>query len=290
MFVLPKGKSNKIGGITMKIKTIISLITVATMLQTGVSAQAKFVEQESTITLNANGGYLGSGYIGTKTEIELETEKGKIKLPLPYRTSDYDFEGWYTKDGEKVTSKTEYYEDTTLNAKWNIIGQRTITFATDGGSDILPLTTKYGDKVSLENVIPTKQGFAFKGWYTDPRTKQNRVTEITMTENITVYAKWEQISNTVNTIGKDRIYMTDEEIEMRKEILKRQYPPTFSNDQITKLIQLLKQTEVQQPTPQPTQTAMTYIEGFGYVPQGNATKTTIGNSTGDIDKIVANME
>ncbi len=67
--------------------------------------------------------------------------------------------GWYTEDGEKVTSKTEYYEDTTLNAKWNIIGKRTITSATDDGSDILPLTTKYGDNVSLENVIPTKQGW-----------------------------------------------------------------------------------------------------------------------------------
>ncbi len=89
----------------MKIKTIIGLITVAAMLQTGVSAQAKFVEQESTITLNANGGYIGSGYMGTKTEIELKTEKGKIKLPLPYRTSDYDFIGWYTEDGEKVSYK-----------------------------------------------------------------------------------------------------------------------------------------------------------------------------------------
>ncbi len=38
----------------MKVKTIISLITVATMLQTGASARAKFVEQESTITLVAN--------------------------------------------------------------------------------------------------------------------------------------------------------------------------------------------------------------------------------------------
>ncbi len=274
----------------MKIKTIIGLITVATMLQTGVSAEPRFVEQESTITLNANGGYIGSGYMGTKTEIELETEKGRIKLPLPYRTSDYDFIGWYTEDGEKVTSKTEYYEDTTLNAKWNIIGQRTLTFATDGGTDILPLTTKYGNKVSLENVIPIKEGFAFKGWYTDPRTKQNRVTEITMTENLTVYALWKQISNSVNVIGKDRIYMTDEEIEMRKEILKRQYPPKFSNDQITKLIKLLQEMLKQAEVQQPTQTATTYIEGFGYVPQGNATKTTIGNSTGDIHKMVGTMK
>ncbi len=101
-----------------------------------------------------------------------------------------------------------------------------------------------------------------------------------MTENITVYALWEQTSNKVNTIIKDRIYMTDEEIEIRTEILKRQYPPTLSNNQITKPIQLLqellKQAEVQpQPTTQPTQTAKTYIEGFGYVSQGNTTTTTI---------------
>ncbi len=233
-------------------KTIIALITAVALLQTGVSAQAKFAEHESIITLDANGGYLDSGYLGTKNEIKLETEKGRIKLPLPYRTSDYDFEGWHNEDGEKVTSKTEYYEDTTLKAKWNIIGERTLIFATDGGSDILPLTTKYGDKVSLDNVIPTKQGFAFKGWYTDPRTKQNRVTEITMTENITLYARWEQTSNAVNVIGKDRIYMTDEEIEMRREILKRQYPPAFSNDQIVRLIQILQELLKQpQYTPSP---------------------------------------
>lgn len=73
----------------MKIKAIISLITVATMLQAGVSAESLLIEQESTITLSANGGYLSSGYLVTKTEIKLKTEKGRIKLPLPYRTSGY---------------------------------------------------------------------------------------------------------------------------------------------------------------------------------------------------------
>ena len=279
----------------MKVKTIISLITVATILQTGVSAETHFAEHESIITLNANGGYLSSRYLGTKSKIELETEKGRIRLPLPYRTSDYDFEGWYTEDGEKVTSQTEYYEDTTLNAKWNITGHRTLTFATDGGSDILPLTTKYADNVNLEKLIPTKQGFTFKGWYTDPRTKQNRVTETTMTDDITVYAKWEQISNTVNTIQKDWIYWTDEEIAINEEIKKKQYKPSYSSEQITKLIQLLqnliKQTDVQhQHTPHPTHIATTYIEGFGYVTQGNATTTIIGESSGDIYKTVGMME
>lgn len=200
-----------------------------------------FVEHESKITLDANGGYLGSGYLGTQNKIEVTTEKGRIELPLPYRTSDYDFEGWYTEDGDKVTSDTEYYKDATLYAKWNIIGTRTITFSSDGGTDILPVTAKYGEKVSIASLIPTKPEFAFKGWYTDPRSKENRVTEITLTDDITVYAKWEQISNTVNTIGKDRIYMTDEEIAANREIMKNQYKPAYSTEHILKLIQMLQQ-------------------------------------------------
>ena len=236
----------------MKKKLVILTLLMALALQSTVSAatiktygQDKndnpyFVEEESTITLDANGGYIGSGYLGTKTEVEMTTEKGKIKLPLPYRTSDYDFIGWYTEDGDKVTSDTEYYTDATIYAKWEIIGKRTITFSADGGSDILPITAKYGEKVSITNLIPTKQGFAFKGWYTDPRTKENRVTEITLTEDITVYAKWEQISGNVNIIGKDRIYMTDEEIAMNREIMKNQYKPTYNVQQIMSLIEMLQ--------------------------------------------------
>lgn len=237
----------------MKKKAIVAGLLAALILPSAVSAaeiktyglnkndNSYFVEHESKITLDANGGYLGSGHLGTVEAVEVTTKKGRIELPLPYRTSDYDFEGWYTEDGDKVTSDTEYYKDATLYAKWNIIGKRTITFSSDGGTDILPVTAKYGEKVSIASLIPTKQGFAFKGWYTDPQTKENRVTEITLTDDITVYAKWEQISNTVNIIGKDRIYMTDEEIAANREIMKNQYKPTYSNEQILKLIQMLQQ-------------------------------------------------
>lgn len=72
-----------------------------------------------------------------------------------------------------------------------------------------------------------------------------------------------------------------------------QYKPTYSTEQIEKLIQLLqemlKQTRNKPiSTPQPTQT--TYIEGFGYVPQGNATTITIGESNGNIHKVVGIMK
>ena len=63
---------------------------------------------ERVITLNCNGGSLYGGIY--KTDItEAVTEQNKIKLPLPYKSSDYQFEGWFTENGEKVSSDTEYY-------------------------------------------------------------------------------------------------------------------------------------------------------------------------------------
>lgn len=239
----------------MKAKTIISTIAVIAMLQPGVSAaeissygqaqtggQQVFAEKEFIVTLDANGGFLGDGYVGTKPEITLITHKGRIKLPIPYWNSDYEFEGWYTEDEEKVSSKTVYFADAVLYAKWDIIGTRTLTFSSDGGSDVAPMTGMYGSTVNIENYVPTKAGYIFKGWYTDPRTKENQVREITFDENKTVYAKWEQTAQNHISIGKDHIYMTDEEIAEKKERLQQEREPEqkLTDAQIRRLIELLK--------------------------------------------------
>ena len=71
------------------------------------------------------------------------------------------------------------------------IGNVTLQFASDGGSFIRPITKRYGESISLENYIPTKYGYTFKGWFTDPRTKQNQVTTFKFTKPDVLYAKWE---------------------------------------------------------------------------------------------------
>ena len=71
---------------------------------------------ERVITLNCNGGSLYGGIY--KTDItQAVTEQNKIKLPLPYKSSDYQFEGWFTESGEKVSSDTEYYSDNTADRR-----------------------------------------------------------------------------------------------------------------------------------------------------------------------------
>ncbi len=143
-----------------------------------------------------------------------------------------------------------------------IMGDVTLQFASDGGSFIRPVTKRYGESISLESYVPTQYGYTFAGWFTDPRTKVNRVTTFTFTTPDVLYAKWEKnpeepINPNDEIMSKDTCYLTDEEIKIRNEIIKEQNKA--------------------------------YIEGFGYAAPSK-TKTIIIDSDGDINKTVGTMD
>lgn len=73
---------------------------------------------------------------------------------------------------------------------WELNTTRTVIFASDGGTYIRPLEKEMGTVIHLNEYIPVKNGYIFDGWYSDPRTKIERVNEITLNESIVVYAKW----------------------------------------------------------------------------------------------------
>ena len=138
----------------------------------------------------------------------------------------------------------------------------TLQFASDGGSFIRPITKRYGESINLESYIPTKYGDTFKGWFTDPRTKQNQVTTFKFTKPDVLYAQWEKnpeepINPNGEIMAKDTCYLTDEETKIRNEIKEEKNKA--------------------------------YIEGFGYVAPSK-TKTIIVDSDGDINKMVGTME
>ena len=143
-----------------------------------------------------------------------------------------------------------------------IVGNVTLTFASEGGSFIRPITKRYGESINLESYVPTKYGYTFKGWFTDPRTKQNQVTTFKFTKPDVLYAKWEKnpeesINPKAEIMAKDTCYLTDEETKIRNEIIEEKNKA--------------------------------YIEGFGCVAQSK-TKTIIVDSDGDINKMVGTME
>ena len=66
----------------------------------------------------------------------------------------------------------------------------TVTFNANEGSTVSPVTVVNG-KTVVKPVDPTKEGYAFLGWYSDSELKNAfDFTSATVTKNITLYAKW----------------------------------------------------------------------------------------------------
>lgn len=68
----------------------------------------------------------------------------------------------------------------------------TVTFNTDGGSQIENQKVMYGQLVEVEE-NPVKEGYTFTGWYTDKDFKnQFDVTKDKVSDSITLYSGWEK--------------------------------------------------------------------------------------------------
>ena len=65
----------------------------------------------------------------------------------------------------------------------------TVTFDTQGGSQIDPITVGEGEALTLPQT-PTKEGYIFDGWYLDDSFVEQFNATQTISANITVYAKW----------------------------------------------------------------------------------------------------
>ncbi|MDE6274624.1 MAG: InlB B-repeat-containing protein, partial [Clostridiales bacterium] len=110
----------------------------------------------------------------------------------------YAFKGWYKDEAceEIFDFDAPVFEDTTLYASW--IEVYTVSFEVNGGSAVTAVSVENGSAVTApEN--PTKEGYAFKGWYADEELTTAYDFEAAVTGNLTVYAKW----NAVYTVTFD---------------------------------------------------------------------------------------
>ena len=102
-----------------------------------------------------------------------------IEPDVPSRQG-YQFTDWYLDD-TKYGFNAAVTGDMTLTARWTV-NQYTITFDTDGGSEVAPITQGYGTTITAPEA-PTKSGYTFMGW--------NPEIPVTMpAEDRTVTAQW----------------------------------------------------------------------------------------------------
>ena len=128
------------------------------------------------------------------TDIKFYNDALTLRGALFTRTG-YTQTGWATVDGgEKVYGLDAVYtknEALTLYPVWNT-NQYTITFDTNGGSEIAPITQDYGTAITAP-ADPTREGYTFIGW--------DREIPTTMpAENITLKARWKDIEKPTGEI------------------------------------------------------------------------------------------
>ena len=128
------------------------------------------------------------------TDVKLYNDNLTLRGALFTRTGHTQV-GWATVDGgEKVYGFDDVYtknEALTLYPVWNT-NKYTITFDTNGGSEIAPITQDYGTAITAP-ANPTREGYTFIGW--------DREIPTTMpAENITLKAKWKDIEKPTGEI------------------------------------------------------------------------------------------
>ncbi|MCM1220715.1 MAG: InlB B-repeat-containing protein [Lachnospiraceae bacterium] len=167
------------------------------------------------LTVNPNGG-TAVNESGTKTTNAFKVTKNQLiylganfnsmTWANPSRTG-YTFIGWYTSatggtkvhgaDGKCVNDgayfKNGNYQkasDLTLYAQWQA-NKYTVTLNADGGTcDKKSISVTYDSKYGILP-IPTLEGYNFTGWFDENNNKITADTNVSITEDKVLTAKWE---------------------------------------------------------------------------------------------------
>ena len=143
-----------------------------------ITLYAKWTANTYTITFDTAGG----------SEIAPITQDygTAITVPADPTREGYTFIGWEGEFPETMPA-----HNMTVTAQWKI-NRYTITFDTNGGSEIAPITQDYGTPITAP-ADPTREGYTFIGW--------DREIPTTMpAENITLKARWKDIEKPTGEI------------------------------------------------------------------------------------------
>ena len=145
-----------------------------------------------TVSFDPNGGI---GLMDPVTTVELSD----YVLPLNRYTAPEGkvFAGWNLGNvGEKI----KVTENITLVAQWKDDAKSptyTVSFYTDGGSEVASQTVKRGEK-AIRPADPEKEGYHFDGWYRSIMYTSAYTFDSPVISNLMIYAKWSTDNVTVH--------------------------------------------------------------------------------------------
>lgn len=144
---------------------------------------AKFTVNQYSITFNSNG--------GTAVTTLTQNYLSDVIEPTEPTRAGYEFNGWYTDNNtfnNLYVFSTMPLNGIALHAQWIAIDY-TITFNSNGGSSVSPITQAFGTSVTAPT-DPTNGELVFQGWYSDEALTQLYQFTTMPLNGITLYAKW----------------------------------------------------------------------------------------------------
>ena len=190
---------------------------VGQVLTEDVNVYAYYLENETPVASE----YTITFYIDGEAVDSIETSGNeRLTLPAAPEKDDHTFEGWFFDNGtwqERLTAntyeETPLTEDVSVYAYYKKIGgsepeqpqEYTVIFEVDHGTPIAPITTSRID----EEPQTTRDGYTFAGWYKDGGFVKNAVFPYEVTEDQTLYAKWEKNKYTVRFDTDGGTYVSD---------------------------------------------------------------------------------
>ena len=168
---------------------------------------SKTPPKEFTVSFNSNG--------GNEVAAQTVVEGDKATKPINPTKDGFTFVAWY-KDNNTFADEWNFATETvtadvTLFANWSAVTFE-VTFNSNGGSAVSKQTVAQGGKADKPAPDPTKEGFNFAGWFTDNNTFANEwdFAVHTVTEDITLFVKWTEISGSWVNITADVLKNTKE--------------------------------------------------------------------------------
>ena len=127
---------------------------------------------------------------------EVETLSGKFEALAAVTAKDYGSHYPTNDAGTKQNIKIE--KNLTIDVKYDL-DNHTLTFETNGGSAIAPVTVRHGNAVARP-ADPTKDKYTFIGWYADPEFTEEYDFATVLEADKTIYAKFELTSTPIGDI------------------------------------------------------------------------------------------
>ncbi len=133
------------------------------------------------------GGFHAAVPVITKKSIITSNRDSHSEMPVDPQLNGMKFTGWVTDSGMNFTASTIVNSDITVYGSWEC----KITFNPTGGT-VSPASKVVEYYKTTSFPTPTRSGYAFEGWFTEPEGKGTQYisNSTIITGNITLYAKW----------------------------------------------------------------------------------------------------